>query len=451
MKYGSTQKETITKQQRGELSGGGSPAGAGSPSSPGSTLSKDLLVDPISSELMVDPAILPCGHSFSHNTISQWLQKNKKCPLCNQPASKEQLKPNFALANVVNHFMASTNETGDDGEGGSTKEKSKKKKKKSKKKATMEIKFYSKKEKSKLIQRANRGEKKSSSDVKSIPLLLYEGWGSDEESAIPVSVSDGLDLERSARRQMKSSPDLGLGARKQRGGSEPKPKSITSPPPPRKQAQMVSRVVVRSKPIGLKFGDSEDSSSAEEDLSDSSDGYGSEKEDEYLAWAQQQGDLPSGRDLALTLHAEFPQVNSEGRHNLLMVASIKAPIKNIASDAPKKEELPMKGSSSVITKPTPGEEDRPPVAIVAVIDRSSSMRGDKMALVKTALRFLVQQLSGDDYVGIVSYDGSVCTETKIVQLSGKGKVKTISHILQYTEERANFHSFKILGQSDKRH
>lgn len=50
---------------------------------------------------------------------------------------------------------------------------------------------------------------------------------------------------------------------------------------------------------------------------------------------------------------------------------------------------------------------RAPVDIVAVIDKSGSMRGDKLELVKTTLQFIVDQLKECDRLSLVTYDTNV--------------------------------------------
>ncbi|MGB8190535.1 MAG: VWA domain-containing protein, partial [Chitinophagaceae bacterium] len=53
------------------------------------------------------------------------------------------------------------------------------------------------------------------------------------------------------------------------------------------------------------------------------------------------------------------------------------------------------------------QDKRVPLNISIVLDRSGSMRGDKIAYAKKAANFLVNQLAAEDIVSIVNYDDRV--------------------------------------------
>ncbi len=57
--------------------------------------------------------------------------------------------------------------------------------------------------------------------------------------------------------------------------------------------------------------------------------------------------------------------------------------------------------------PMPHDADRRPLNLCVVLDRSSSMTGDKLANVKKAAQFLVQRLGGDDRFSLVTYNEAV--------------------------------------------
>ena len=65
---------------------------------------------------------------------------------------------------------------------------------------------------------------------------------------------------------------------------------------------------------------------------------------------------------------------------------------------------------------------RAPIDLIAVIDRSGSMRGKKLDLVKETLRFVISQLKADDCFSIVSYDTNVTTNLPLCKLDAQNKV-----------------------------
>jgi Ca-activated chloride channel homolog len=55
------------------------------------------------------------------------------------------------------------------------------------------------------------------------------------------------------------------------------------------------------------------------------------------------------------------------------------------------------------------DNERLPIRLSAVLDKSGSMAGAKLELVKATTRFLVHQLLPSDSLGIVCYDTDVST------------------------------------------
>lgn len=45
-----------------------------------------------------------CGHTFEGSVITDWLKKQKKCPMCKKNATVDQLQKNFALADLVSQY-----------------------------------------------------------------------------------------------------------------------------------------------------------------------------------------------------------------------------------------------------------------------------------------------------------------------------------------------------------
>ena len=59
--------------------------------------------------------------------------------------------------------------------------------------------------------------------------------------------------------------------------------------------------------------------------------------------------------------------------------------------------------------PAVDEDKRAPVSVTLVLDKSRSMAGSKLKLVKDTCKFLLQQLGARDSVGVVSYAAQVCS------------------------------------------
>lgn len=49
-----------------------------------------------------------CGHSFSEETITNWVAKKNQCPLCNKPLKKSDITPNYALRNAIARYFSHT-------------------------------------------------------------------------------------------------------------------------------------------------------------------------------------------------------------------------------------------------------------------------------------------------------------------------------------------------------
>jgi len=58
----------------------------------------------ITSELMVEPVNLACGHEFSKKAISKWLSKNESCPICRKKATISQIRPAINTAKSIMRF-----------------------------------------------------------------------------------------------------------------------------------------------------------------------------------------------------------------------------------------------------------------------------------------------------------------------------------------------------------
>ncbi|CAN6286441.1 unnamed protein product [Urochloa humidicola] len=68
-----------------------------------------------------------------------------------------------------------------------------------------------------------------------------------------------------------------------------------------------------------------------------------------------------------------------------------------------------------------------PLDLVAVLDVSSSMRGYKLALLKQAVGFVVDQLGPDDRLSVVTFSAYACRLTRLACMSAAGKAEGWEH------------------------
>eukprot|EP01080_Neovahlkampfia_damariscottae_P011042 gene11042-3748_t len=71
---------------------------------------------------------------------------------------------------------------------------------------------------------------------------------------------------------------------------------------------------------------------------------------------------------------------------------------------------------------------RSPIDLICVIDKSGSMYGTKIELVKTSLLFVVQQLKSDDRLGIITFDAKVNVDFSLSEMDKQGKENAIKAI-----------------------
>eukprot|EP01060_Flectonema_neradi_P002490 TRINITY_DN1154_c0_g1_i1.p1 TRINITY_DN1154_c0_g1~~TRINITY_DN1154_c0_g1_i1.p1 ORF type:complete len:543 (+),score=141.43 TRINITY_DN1154_c0_g1_i1:58-1686(+) len=82
--------------------------------------------------------------------------------------------------------------------------------------------------------------------------------------------------------------------------------------------------------------------------------------------------------------------------------------------------------NSVLAEAQQRKQDRAPVEICAVIDRSGSMRGEKLKLVIEALEFMIKEMSPCDKFGVVAYDQRVSKVLPMVDMDPSNQ-KTALH------------------------
>ncbi|RLN04208.1 inter-alpha-trypsin inhibitor heavy chain H1-like [Panicum miliaceum] len=69
----------------------------------------------------------------------------------------------------------------------------------------------------------------------------------------------------------------------------------------------------------------------------------------------------------------------------------------------------------------PADVARAPIDLVAVLDVSSSMHGHKLALLKQAVGFVVDQLGPDDRLSVVAFSARASRVTRLARMSAAGK------------------------------
>jgi Mg-chelatase subunit ChlD len=102
--------------------------------------------------------------------------------------------------------------------------------------------------------------------------------------------------------------------------------------------------------------------------------------------------------LELSTTVEFQKIQYQKQNDLYVMASLKAP-------QHESEE----------------RQSRAPIDIVCVIDKSGSMVGSKMDLVRKTLSFMVEQLKDEDQLSLITFDSLVYTDITLTKMSNEGK------------------------------
>jgi Mg-chelatase subunit ChlD len=105
--------------------------------------------------------------------------------------------------------------------------------------------------------------------------------------------------------------------------------------------------------------------------------------------------------MELSSYSEFAQVEFNASPEMLVLANLKAPLVE---------------NTGV---------ERAPLRIAAVIDRSGSMAGEKIQLVKKSMECVIQQLKPTDQFGIVAFDDTVETMLPLTSMTPEGKARAL--------------------------
>ncbi|XP_066358757.1 E3 ubiquitin-protein ligase WAV3-like isoform X2 [Miscanthus floridulus] len=112
----------------------------------------------------------------------------------------------------------------------------------------------------------------------------------------------------------------------------------------------------------------------------------------------------SGGTLAVTTHTEYSAVERDSsRDNFAVLVHVKAPGMTTDGEA------------------AAGDAPRAPLDLVTVLDVSGSMTGAKLALLKQAMGFVVDNLGPHDRLSVVSFSDGARRVTRLLLMSGDGK------------------------------
>ena len=104
-------------------------------------------------------------------------------------------------------------------------------------------------------------------------------------------------------------------------------------------------------------------------------------------------------DLKAKITFEYDQVPNTQESDLYVMTSIIAPLYE------------------------PETEKSAPIDICCIIDKSGSMSGEKINLVKKSLSFMVDQMKSHDHLSIVLFDSNVESILKVTKMDKEGKMK----------------------------
>jgi len=76
----------------------------------------------------------------------------------------------------------------------------------------------------------------------------------------------------------------------------------------------------------------------------------------------------------------------------------------------------------------PSLVERAPIDLVCVVDKSGSMQGEKLRLVKEACLFIVEELKEGDHFCLVTYDDNITVDFPLANMNKKNKQEAINCI-----------------------
>jgi Mg-chelatase subunit ChlD len=110
-------------------------------------------------------------------------------------------------------------------------------------------------------------------------------------------------------------------------------------------------------------------------------------------------------DIQISTDTEYQALSCTTQHNMLSMLSLTAP-------------------------QVDEQNIRPSIDLVAVVDKSGSMCGNNMKLVKNTLKFIIKQLTKKDKLAVVSYSDYAQVEFGLTPMDDNGKRLAIEKVDQ---------------------
>jgi len=102
----------------------------------------------------------------------------------------------------------------------------------------------------------------------------------------------------------------------------------------------------------------------------------------------------------------------------------------------RKEDFFVLGTVSAPAHEPEERSSRAPIDLVAVIDRSGSMAGQKLNLVKETLKFMLQQLKPQDSLSLITYETNVKVDIPLTQMTDANKAEA-TEIVEKIKDAGN--------------
>jgi Mg-chelatase subunit ChlD len=123
--------------------------------------------------------------------------------------------------------------------------------------------------------------------------------------------------------------------------------------------------------------------------------------------SQPEDELLSCGPLSISTRLEYTSLRKDEMHNVFGLVSLQA-----AEAAVELEQIPEEQAK---------QEERTPVDIVCVLDRSGSMSGAKIQLVKDAVAFVITEMQPNDRLSLVSFHHGAERHTPLKKMTAEGK------------------------------